>query len=216
MRRAKTLLGVPVFSLAEGRLVGRVQDVIFDPPSGRIAGMVLKRSALAIGTRVVPVSRIRSLGSDVVTVEDGKSVRVSLWPRFVRRLPNLGTALNGLLVLTESGEQLGALEEVFVGPAGEILGYELNARLEGPQSSGKRVIPGQGILVVGRDAAIVHDSMAQLIRQPGQEAAHFEQAVSNEEERIPETVEPEVLVFEDHRPLGTPAMPYRELPGSIA
>ena len=70
MRRAKTLLNLPIISLSDGRVVGHIRDVIFDPQSARIAGFLVREAGWLLDALVVPSDRVRSLGRDAVTVPD--------------------------------------------------------------------------------------------------------------------------------------------------
>lgn len=182
MRRAKTLLSLPVISLSDGRIVGHVRDVIFDPPAGRIAGLLLKEASLLSDAWVVPLDRIRSLGRDAVTVPDRSAVQFSLRVRPVRRLLNSGVRLTGLHMLTEGGRDLGTIDEVFIGPDGEVVGYELNPGVVEETMRGKRLVPGAEMLTAGPDAAIVPGHVEQLIRRPEQGVEVIERALAGEEE----------------------------------
>lgn len=186
MRRAKTLLDLPIVSLADGRVVGRVRDVIFDPPSGRIAGLLVKESGLLSDARVVPMDRVRSLGDDAVTVPDRSAVQASLRVKPLRRLLNSGVRLAGLHLLTEGGRDLGTIDEVFIGKSGEIVGYELNPGLVEETMRGKRLVPAAELMAAGPDAAIVPDHVEQLVRRPEQDVAALEQAY----EVAPEPIRP--------------------------
>ena len=181
MRRAKTLLDLPIISLADGLIVGRVRDVVFDPTGGRIAGLLVREASLLSDARVVPLERIRSFGRDAVTVPDRSAVQPSLRVRPVRRLLNSGVRLTGLHVLTEGGRDLGTIDEVFVGKAGEIVGYELNPGMVEETMRGKRLIPGAEMLTAGPDAAIVPERVEQLIRRPEQDVEALERAYTTSE-----------------------------------
>lgn len=168
MRRAKSLLTLPVVSLNDGRVVGHVRDVVFDPQSRRIAGFLLREATWLSDALVVPLERVRSLGRDAVTVTDKAAVQASIRARPLRRLLNSGVRLSGLHVLTETGVDLGTIDEVFISPSGEIVGYELNPGVVEETLRGKRLIPGTELLTAGPDAAIVPAGVEQLIRRPEQ------------------------------------------------
>jgi uncharacterized protein YrrD len=176
VRRAKTLLDLPIVSLAEGRVVGRVRDVIFDPPGGRIAGLLVKEASLLSDARVVPLERVRTLGDDAITVPDRHAVQPSLRIRPLRRLLNAGVRLNGLHVVTEGGRDLGTVDEVFIGKAGDIVGYELNLGMVAETMRGKGLIPGADVLAAGPDALIVPERVEQLVQQPEQDVEALERA----------------------------------------
>jgi uncharacterized protein YrrD len=187
VRRAKTLLDLPIISLADGLVLGRVRDVVFNPSGGRIAGLLIREAGLISDARLVPLEKVRSLGRDAVTVPDRSAVVPSIRVRPLRRLLNSGVRLTGLHILTEGGRDLGTINEVFVGPTGEIVGYELNPGVVEETVSGKRLVPGAELITAGPDAAIVAERVAELIRQPAADVATLERA---DEAEAPEDAAP--------------------------
>lgn len=175
MRRAKTLLDLPVIALSDGRIAGRVRDIVFDPPAGRIAGLLVREAGPFSDALIVPLDRIRSLGRDAVTVPDGAAVQPAHRLKLIRRLLISGVRLAGLHVLTEGGLDLGTIDDVFVGPAGEVLGYELSPGVVEETLHGKRLVPGGELLAAGPDAAVVPDRVEQIIRRPEQRVEAWEQ-----------------------------------------
>jgi uncharacterized protein YrrD len=180
VRRAKTLLDLPIISLADGLVLGRVRDIVFNPSGGRIAGLLIREAGLFRDARLVPLEKVRSLGRDAVTVPDRSAVVPSIRVRPLRRLLNSGVRLTGLHILTEGGRDLGTINEVFVGPVGEIVGYELNPGVVEETVFGKRLVPGAELITAGPDAAIVAERVTELIRQPAADVAALEQEGASE------------------------------------
>lgn len=176
MRRAKTLLNLPVISLADGLVLGQVRDVIFDPPGGRISGLLLREATFLTDALVVPLEKVRSLGRDAITVPTRSSVLPSIRVRAVRRLLFSGVRLRGLHILTEGGRDLGAIEEVFIGSGGEIVGYELNPGVVSETLHGKRLAPGAELITAGPDAAIFSERVVEFISRPEADVAALEAA----------------------------------------
>lgn len=197
MRRAKTLLNLPVISLADGLVLGQVRDIIFDPPGGRIAGLLLREATLLTDALVVPLDKIRSLGRDAVTVPTRSSVQPSIRVRPVRRLLFSGVRLTGLHILTEGGRDLGAIEEVFIGNGGEIIGYELSPGVVEVSLRGKRLAPGAELITAGPDAAVFTERVVELIQGPEADVA----ALEAEARPAPEAGE----IAADERPAPLPA-----------
>jgi uncharacterized protein YrrD len=185
VRRAKTLHNLPVISLADGLVLGHVRDVVFDPPGGRIAGLLLREATLLTDALVIPLDKVRSLGRDAVTVPTRASVLPSIRVRAVRRLLFSGVRLTGLHILTEGGRDLGAIEEVFIGSGGEIIGYELSPGVVEATLHGKRLAPGIELITAGPDAAVFSERVVELIQQPEAEVAALEAAESEAGEREP-------------------------------
>jgi uncharacterized protein YrrD len=184
---------MPVISLSDGRVVGRVKDVIFDAPACRISGFLLRETRWLTDALVLPMDRVRSLGRDALMVPDRTAVQPSVRVRPLRRLLNSGVRMVGLHMLTEGGADLGTVSEVFVGPSGEIVGYELEPGLVEETLHGRRLVPASSLLAAGPDAAIVPDDVEELIRRPEQIVEPVDQAAGQDEDsdhRMPEGVTP--------------------------
>lgn len=142
--RASRLLRRPVVNVRGVVEIGRVSDVVFDPESSRLAGLVIDTAAAdgrlaAIARRAfttpnadyIPVERIVALNGDVamVDVEPGLLARMG-------RLPRLGQ-VRDLLVITLHGMGLGRMVDLLLDESGAVVsGYLIN-----PSRKAARTIP---------------------------------------------------------------------------
>jgi len=68
MRRARTIIGLPIISLAEGLRVGQVRDIVFDPDHRTIAALVVSEATWRHDAELIPIEHVRSFGGDAVTI----------------------------------------------------------------------------------------------------------------------------------------------------
>ena len=81
--RAKIMRGLPVIEMEKGSVVGRVQDLYYQPcyqKSGRFNGK--RKSYLKGRSHLIPFAEIRSIGQDTVIVKTRKcwiSRNIQIW-----------------------------------------------------------------------------------------------------------------------------------------
>lgn len=196
MRRSRTLLNLPVVSLADGQRIGVVRDLVFDCDGSRIAALLIEDSGWLTEPKVVPLDRVRSFGRNAVTVYDRQSIVPGSTVKSIRKLLNNGVLLTGLLMLTEGGNDLGTIEEVFIAPDGAMRGYEISAGVVQDTLNGKRFVPASEVFKVGPDCLIVPDHVETMIlEQPADiiekmvAAAPTHDPISSEAEASPAMTE---------------------------
>lgn len=173
MRRARTIIGLPVISLAEGVRVGQVRDLVFDPDQRRIAALVINDASWKQDAELVPLDRIRSFGRDAITIHDNRGIVKAKSNRDLYRLFNSGIKLDGLLVMTEGGNYLGVIEEVILDDHAGMSAYEISTGFAKDVNQGKCLVPAEEALTVGRDVATFPEGVEGLVTRQisGVEAA---------------------------------------------
>lgn len=149
VRDAAELTSLPVVIASEGRSVGRVKDVLFDPERQSLLGLLVNGN----GTPASFVARdgIRALGAAAVMVGRSDEVRPTSDER-TRAVVEGGLRLRGTMVLTEQGDPIGEVRRVMMNHDGSVAGYEVRA---GFLQLGKRRIAPADVLKIGPDAMIV-------------------------------------------------------------
>jgi uncharacterized protein YrrD len=163
MRRARTIIGLPIVSLAEGVRVGEIKDIVFDPDRRTIAALVVSEATWRRDAEIVPIDRVRSFGRDAVTIHNLGGLVKSRSDADLTKLLLSGVKLDGLLVMTEGGNYLGILEEIVIGPHGDMLAYEISAGFAEDLSRGRCLIPADEAVTVGTDVATFPDGVETLI-----------------------------------------------------
>ncbi len=172
MRRARTIIGLPIISLAEGLRVGQVRDLVFDPDARTIAALVVSEASWHRDAEIVPIDKVRSFGRDAITIFDLAGLIEARSNRTLYELLTSDVKLDGLLAMTEGGNYLGIIEEIMVGPRGEMLAYEISSGFTEDVQRGKCLLPANEALTVGRDVATFPDGIERLVtRQRPDEAA---------------------------------------------
>ena len=104
------LTGMSVLSLATGNRLGHVLDLLIDPINGVPLGVVLSSTeAVKVG---LPLSEIYNFGRDAIMATSEKSVSPLDAGVLSRGLP--ASNLIGTRIITESGDVLGQITNIFV------------------------------------------------------------------------------------------------------
>ncbi|WP_126427888.1 PRC-barrel domain-containing protein [Brevibacillus marinus] len=163
MQRARDVLGLPVVCLDSGEQIGTVRDILCDH-MWRTLGIVLEeRSWFQPGT-FIPFEMIQAVGEDCLTVS-GKDTATSMESLAGLEVLGLFTGKNrlcGKTVLTERGESLGIVEDVYFSANWEkLVGCELSEGWLADLTAGRKRLPLESQLVIGKEALIIPDPPAQ-------------------------------------------------------
>lgn len=162
MRLGKDLLNKPIYTIDEGKLIGKVQDLYLDANYEVVLGLFLgtqglvrrKSELIRAGDVVVlGVDAILVRGSDVIT-DDGALPEAKAWLRRDK--------LAGREADTPGGTRLGAIGDIIVDPTGHITGFAMSKTyVEGPLAE-KRVISRSVILDTGQEDGRMTVDLAKL------------------------------------------------------
>ncbi|HEX5480097.1 MAG TPA: PRC-barrel domain-containing protein [Dehalococcoidia bacterium] len=153
-RSANELMFFPVISTREGREVGRVKDVVFDPGKHELLGMMVSMgSSDAEPTMFLPRTAIHSIGDHAVTVDSEEKLTSASSYERVREVLDSGIHLKGSRVLTEDGDAIGKVDKILLDDEGRVAAYEVSHGLL--SFINRRRIPPDGVISIGQDAVIV-------------------------------------------------------------
>ena len=155
MRLGKELIGKPVYSMTDGRLLGNVKDLYIDKDLELLNGVYLgsegliNRKPLLIARRNIQVFGIDAIlakSSDVVT-DDDEAVEVEHW---LRR-----EDLQKREIDTPGGTKVGTIGDILLDEEAKIVGFSLGrVFVEGPVAK-NRMIMKAAVLDTGRDDGVM-------------------------------------------------------------
>ncbi len=155
VRDAGEIASLPVVIATEGRSVGRVKDVLFDPERQVLLGLLVDGNGNA--QSFVGHDAIRALGVAAVMVRHAADVRPTSEER-TRELLAGGLRLRGTMVLTEHGDPIGEIRRVMMNHDGSVAGYDVRG---GFLQLGRRRIAPDEVLKIGPDAMIIRCPLAK-------------------------------------------------------
>jgi uncharacterized protein YrrD len=164
MHYLSELRGIPVISIASGRQLGHVGDVLLDAARSRVIGLIVRRGWLG-AEQVLPFEEVAGVGSDAVVVRrDDALVAAREWNRRGLHAPR-GSSLAETRVITASGRQIGSVYDVqFEERDGSVAAFDMTS-LDGPGGDRQHsMIRHSDVVTVGPDAVVISEATAHALR----------------------------------------------------
>ena len=149
------MAGLAVITLNGGQKLGRVEDVVFVPATGQIAGLLVDRGGMFSKPKFLPVGQIQSLGVDAVTVA-GEEALTEAEPEPTALASKM---LDGRPVLSQAGTVVGKVADVVVETDGlTVPALVISTGLLDNALHGRPLLPLSLVQAVGADSVIVSNS----------------------------------------------------------
>lgn len=156
VKTGKELAGLAVVTLAGGERLGRIDDVVFDPSTGRVTGFFVDRGGMFSKPKFLPTGDVQSLGDDALTVPSDKVLLDG--PSALTGELAAKTAEN-LPVLNPAGTVLGKVADIAIDTQSLSVPYLILATgIIGDTLHGKPHLPIAAVQTVGADSVIVSAS----------------------------------------------------------
>jgi len=169
MVRYEFVKGLPVITMAEGKHIGKVDDLVVDPERKAVSWLRLHIGGMGVlgGERLwVSAEAVHGVGEDAVTINAEADARAPADAPEALTLVKAKRRVIGNKVITENGERLGevrdyefdpetfALTSLSVPPAMNVIGEILTI-------AGDKVLTiGEDMIVVAADAVMRPEVMA--------------------------------------------------------
>jgi len=162
MARYEFTKGLPVITVAEGKQVGKVDDLVVDSERKAVSWFRLHSGGMLGGERLwVSVEAVHGVGEDAVTINTEADARAAADAPEALALVKAKRGIIGNQVMTENGERVGkvrdyefdphtfALTSLSVPPGMNVVGDVL-------------MIPGDKVLTIGEDMIVVATDSVQV------------------------------------------------------
>lgn len=160
MMQSSEIKGLAVFSIADGKEIGRVRDLLINAEKKAVDYLVVDIPNWYFGSYVIPFNQAEGIGSDAVMVATESIVKKLNEEQAGIKLVEKGINLIGNRVLTQKGRIIGKISEYHINEdTGQITGCELVDNNNSP----KGIIPAQVALTFGKDALIVKNEVESLL-----------------------------------------------------
>lgn len=158
---AQDLNGRSIVNIENGERIGHVSNLLFDPESLRVVGLVSNRgnmgglgNLLTRDTETFPASAVEVWGKDVILVHTPERMIEEGSPEREKWV-DLTAQLKDRYVVSVDGTRVGQVGDVILDKNGQIVAYSLNqVYVEGPLAESKR-IPAGATHSLGKDVLIV-------------------------------------------------------------
>lgn len=155
MKPSRKYLSLPIISLHEGQKIGYVKSLILDAATKSLAAIVVDSKGFFKDQRIIPYTKIVSVGDDAITIDSGSHVeKTSSLPELLDLVKKKLTII-GTKMVTETGETLGTAEEYYIdSKTGKITQIEISGGMLEGLFSGKAWISADYIMTIGHDVII--------------------------------------------------------------
>ncbi len=141
-------------SNAEARGVGKVHGVLFDPSASALYGLVITPIEKDGVLLFLPLKGIHTIGKDAVTISDLDVTEPFEENTEAQKISSAGGYLNGMNVMTESGETIGKVNKVTINEDGTVASYHSTTGFLGTQHD----IEPSEVLAGSKDILIISDT----------------------------------------------------------
>jgi len=164
MRKGRTVIGQDVYSLADGRRVQSVKDLIVSDDHDSIVALLVDEGGLLGTSTIVPIESVYRFGPDAVMVDTVASVVPASSDARVAVTLDRKASLLGTTVVTTEGERVGQIGDMYFDEAsGAILGYEVSGGVLGDVLRGASWLPRSSVEIIGPDAVIASPEAAEIV-----------------------------------------------------
>ncbi|MFA6076260.1 MAG: PRC-barrel domain-containing protein [Negativicutes bacterium] len=167
MKKSDQIIGLPIISIADGKEVGIVKELVVDRKAGELAGLLIDGSRWYNSARLLPFSAIIGLGEHAITVEKETDVLDVEGSKNLEKTLSESIRVIGSKVLTKYGQLKGRILQFVIDETGKIVVCEAE-RLDGGIFS----IPIQQVITFGEKVTVVLDDITESnIKHPLSEKA---------------------------------------------
>ena len=164
MRKGRTVIGQDVYSLADGRRVHSVKDLLVSDDHDTIVALLVDEGGLLGTSTIVPIEAVHRFGPHAVMIEDATSVIPASADTRVAATLDRKASLLGTVVVTTEGERVGKIGDMYFDEvSGAILGYEVSGGTVGDVMRGTSWLPRASVSVIGPDAVIATPEAAAMV-----------------------------------------------------
>lgn len=208
MRKANELFGKTIVAQSGGDRLATVRDVILDADARNVAALLVDSGGWFGKAKVVLWKDLISAG-DVVIIPSADSITTVEQSSEVAALLDRPTRLTGTTLISENGERIGTVGDLFINDSGEVVGYEVKGGFIS-NLGGRKFLPVDDIQAIGKDAIIASDGAITSVKQAALDESAAARALGNEESMPADLDSPEVPISE----IGSVAAP-TSMAGSI-
>jgi uncharacterized protein YrrD len=165
MRKGKTVIGQDVLSLATGKKIQTVKDLILGE-STQIVALLVDEGGLLSTSTVIPIEMVRRFGKDAVIVESDDAVIKASADPDVAAILNRKDSLVGKRVFSVDGQELGKVADLYFDEvSGRIDGIEISGGTVADIASGTSYLQADEIQLAGQDIVFVPTEAAARLQQ---------------------------------------------------
>lgn len=182
MKKSQEIIGLPVFSIVDGRKIGQVKDLVINPEEGKVDFILVSNGSWYVGARVLPYRAVMGVGEHAVTTESENMLTNINETAHANSLLERNIEVKGNRVLTNKGNLIGAISEYEVE---EETGKIVKLQYKTAQDETRvEFIDAEQVLTYGADVVVIKEKSdnkpdnppaAEAVSSETDSAAYFKQ-----------------------------------------
>ncbi len=156
MKKSQEIIGLPVFSIVDGKKIGQVKDLVLNPEEGKLDFILVSNGSWYVGARVLPYRAVAGIGEHAVTTESENLLTNIGETTSANNLLQRNIEIKGNRVLTNKGNLIGVITEYEIEEStGKITRLEYKSALD---ESVIEIIDTTQVLTYGEDVIVVKEA----------------------------------------------------------
>lgn len=111
MKKTQDIIGLPVFSVLEGRKGGEIKELVINPDTGKVNYLLVSNDRWYWGARVLVYESVLGVGEHAVTTESDSHLKLLADVAEARTLLLRNIEVKGSRLLTDQGDLIGTINE---------------------------------------------------------------------------------------------------------
>jgi uncharacterized protein YrrD len=169
--KAKSLIGLPVITVVDGRNINTIKDIVYDGATNQVTAFVVDEKGWFNAAKIILIQDIKSIGKDAVIIQDETKIVIAdhRVDASVAMTANNDNFLDTNEVVTQSGTKLGKVVDIYFDEAtGKLEAIEVSEGFIKDITSGTKKIEIDEIITVGKENLIVEDITQKNLDDQGQ------------------------------------------------
>ena len=156
MKKSQEIIGLPVFSVVDGKKIGQVKDLVINPEEGKLDFILVSNGSWYVGARVLPYKAVMGIGEHAVTTESQNLLSNIGDNSSASTLLQRNVEIKGNRVLTNKGNLIGVISEYEVDEnTGKIVRLEYKTARDESKTD---IVEAADVLTYGADVIVVREN----------------------------------------------------------
>ncbi|HBM81940.1 MAG: PRC-barrel domain-containing protein [Clostridiales bacterium] len=164
MKKSALFSGIEVMDLENGKIIGRINDILFFPYREKVLGFSINCGRWVKSCKILLPETIYHIGNDVITIKDKSGiVDKSSMPEIEKAIKDKNKVI-GMRVFTREGDELGFLEDIIIDENNmTIHGFVISGGIIDDIIKGKSIILFEDKIIFGEDSIIIDCSEGNVM-----------------------------------------------------
>ena len=156
MIKGNEIIGRSIVARSNGEKIDTVTDLILDYDGNQVVALLTDEGGWFSEANALRFGDIKTIGEDTVIIDSPEMITTVNPDGKLKSLLDNKIELNGKMILTENGRDLGKITDVYFDEiSGRIVGYEATGGMFADMTLGRAYVPRPDYTQIGEDTVLV-------------------------------------------------------------